>query len=103
MAREVRFRDPACTGIGCDRPARSCELEHTTPFTRLARGSDGTLLPPGQTSLENLRPRCPCCHHVKDDPNTRWTVENVSPGVTRTTTPTGRVYLQAQGDVDPPF
>ncbi|AIY03290.1 hypothetical protein ART_3691 [Arthrobacter sp. PAMC 25486] len=103
MVREVRFRDPVCTGIGCDRPARSCELDHTTPFTRLARASDGTLLPPGETSIDNLRPRCPYCHHVKDDPHTGWTVENVSPGVTRTTTPTGRVYLQTQGDIAPPF
>ncbi|MHA7176240.1 HNH endonuclease signature motif containing protein [Arthrobacter sp. Sr24] len=103
MAREVRFRDPVCTGIGCDRPARSCELDHTTPYNRFTYTDDGVILPLGETSIENLRPRCPYCHHLKDDPHTGWTVENVSPGVTRTVTPTGRVYIQTQGDVAPPF
>lgn len=103
MAYEARLRDPVCTGIGCDRPARSCELDHTTPFNRYSYSSAGTLLPLGETSLENLRPRCSYCHHVKDDPHTGWTVENISPGLTRTITPTGRVYLQTQGDVEAPF
>ncbi|MET4004678.1 hypothetical protein ABIB48_003422 [Arthrobacter sp. UYCu511] len=103
MAREVRFRDPVCTGIGCDRPARSCELDHTNPFNRITYSSDGSELPPGETSIENLRPRCPYCHHLKDDPHTGWTVEHVSPGVTKTTTPTGRVYIQTQAGVEAPF
>ncbi|MHA7269577.1 HNH endonuclease signature motif containing protein [Arthrobacter sp. HLT1-20] len=103
MGREVRLKDPVCTGIGCDRPAASCELDHTRPFGRYSYSADGTLLPLGETSLENLRPRCPYCHHAKDDPHTGWTVENVGPGVTRTTTPTGRVYLQTQGDIEAPF
>ena len=103
MAREVRFRDPFCTGIGCDRPAGSCDLDHTTPYNRFTYTADGAIMPLGETSIENLRPRCPYCHHVKDDPHTGWTVENVSPGVTRTVTPTGRVYIQTQGDIAPPF
>ena len=103
MAREVRFRDPVCPGIGCDRPARSCELDHTRPYHKFTYTDDGVILPLGETSIENLRPRCPYCHHVKDDPHTGWTVESVSPGVTRTVTPTGRVYLQTQGDMVPPF
>nr|WP_306300006.1 HNH endonuclease signature motif containing protein [Arthrobacter sp. BF1] len=103
MAREVRLRDPVCTGIGCDRPARSCELDHTAPYSRFVYSSDGVVRPLGETSLENLRPRCPYCHHVKDDPHTGWTVENVGPGVTRTVTPTGRVYLQTQGHMAAPF
>ncbi len=103
MAREVRLKDPVCTGIGCDRPAGSCELDHTTPYNRFSYSADGVLLPLGETSVENLRPRCPYCHHAKDDSNTGWTVENVAPGVIRTITPTGRVYLQTQGDIAAPF
>lgn len=103
MARVVRLKDPVCTGIGCDRPARSCELDHTRPYNRNSYAADGALLPRGETSIDNLRPRCAYCHHVKDDLNTGWTVQAVSPGVTRTTSPTGRVYLQTQGDIPAPF
>lgn len=92
MAREVRQRDQRCTGIGCDRPAESCELDHTRPYNKLIPDGHGGYLPPGETSLENLRPRCPACHHLKDHPNT-----------IKTTTPTGRIYLQTHDDTEPPF
>ncbi|MGO4384396.1 hypothetical protein AB4Y80_09245, partial [Specibacter sp. RAF43] len=86
-------RDPVCTGIGCDHPAASCELDHTTPFYMNRYRPDGTLEPKGQTSLENLRPRDRYCHQLKDNPHTGWTITPDGPGRTKTTTPTGRTYL----------
>ncbi|MGO4385882.1 DUF222 domain-containing protein, partial [Specibacter sp. RAF43] len=49
IAAAVRHRDPVCTGIGCDHPAASCELDHTTPFYMNRYRPDGTLEPKGQT------------------------------------------------------
>ncbi|ALE06049.1 hypothetical protein AL755_12165 [Arthrobacter sp. ERGS1:01] len=102
MVRLVRLRDPVCTGIGCDHPARSCDIDHTIPFHQDRYGPDGTLLPKGETSVENLRPRSRYCHRLKDDPITGWTVEPAGPGITRTITPTGREYLHSQNDGDGP-
>ncbi|MCU6482752.1 13E12 repeat family protein, partial [Arthrobacter sp. A2-55] len=41
MKRLVRAKSPTCTGIGCDRDAASCELDHTIPFHRNRYGPDG--------------------------------------------------------------
>gem|GEM_PF-6798987 len=103
MKRLVRAKSPTCTGIGCDRDAASCELDHTIPFHMNRYGPDGTPLPKGTTSVENLRPRSKYCHMLKDNPNTGWTVEPAGPGTTKTTTPTGRIYLTTQNDDPPPF
>lgn len=97
----VRLNDPVCTGIGCDRPAASCELDHTVPFHMNRYGPDGTLLPKGETSVENLRPRDAYCHALKDRPGTGWTVEPDGSGRSKTTTPTGRTYLRLQDDPAP--
>ncbi|NVM95075.1 DUF222 domain-containing protein [Arthrobacter wenxiniae] len=103
IAAEVRRRDPVCTGIGCDHPAASCDLDHTIPFWRTTHAPDGTPLPPGETSVENLRPRDPYCHHLKDNPDTGWTIEPHGPRQTKTTTPTGRTYITTQTDEPCPF
>jgi hypothetical protein len=103
MARLVRLREPACTGIGCDVPASKCELDHTVPFYMNRYGPGGKLLPKGETSVANLMPRSLYCHLLKDDPTTGWSVEPDGPGVTKTTTPTGRVYRHIQDDDPAPF
>ncbi|MGA7206103.1 MAG: DUF222 domain-containing protein [Specibacter sp.] len=103
MARLVRLQEPACTGIGCDVPASKCELDHTIPFYMNKYGPDGALLPKGETSVANLMPRSQYCHLLKDDPTTGWSVEPDGPGVTKTTTPTGRVYRHIQDDDPAPF
>ncbi|MCU6482753.1 13E12 repeat family protein, partial [Arthrobacter sp. A2-55] len=41
MKRLVRAKSPTCTGIGCDRDAASCELDHTIPFHMNRYGPDG--------------------------------------------------------------
>jgi len=102
MVRMVLLRDPICTGIGCDHPARSCDIDHTVPFQQDRYGPDGALLPKGETSVENLRPRSRYCHRLKDDPATGWTVDPAGPGITKTTTPTGREYFHSQNDGDGP-
>jgi len=99
--RETRLRNPICTGIGCDRPAKDCELDHTIPFHQNRYSPDGTLLPKGDTSVENLLPRSKYCHLLKDTPTTGWTVEPDGPGKTKTTTPTGRTYYNHQEDPAP--
>lgn len=103
MARLVRLKNPTCTGIGCDHPANSCELDHTIPFYQDQYRPDGTLLPKGETSTENLRPRSRYCHQLKDNPHTGWTVEPAGPGITKTTTPTNRTYYTTTNDTTPPF
>ncbi|WP_211320783.1 DUF222 domain-containing protein [Arthrobacter livingstonensis] len=101
MARLVRLKSPTCTGIGCERSADHCQLDHTIPFHQNRYTPDGTLLPHGETSTENLRPRSLYCHRLKDDPTTGWTVEPQHPGTTKTTTPTGRTYLDTQDEPAP--
>ncbi|MHA7271080.1 hypothetical protein ACX80Q_15000, partial [Arthrobacter sp. HLT1-20] len=82
--------------------SRSCEIDHTTPFHQNRYDPHGTLLPKGETSTENLRPRSKYCHRLKDDPSTGWTIEPHSTGITKTTTPTGREYLHTQNEEDLP-
>ncbi|MDQ0278402.1 hypothetical protein QO003_002705 [Arthrobacter silviterrae] len=66
-------------------------------------GPDGTPLPHGETSIDNLRPRDSYCHHLKDNPATGWTIEPHTPGQTKTTTPTGRTYIHTQNTDPCPF
>ena len=103
MARLVRLREPVCTGIGCDVPASQCELDHTVPFHLTRYSPDGRPLPKGETSVANFLPRSLFCHLLKDDPSTGWSVEPEGPGVTRATTPTGRIYRHVRDDDPAPF
>jgi hypothetical protein len=92
-------RDQVCRGIGCNRPARDCDLDHTIPFHRRRHTPDGTPLPRGETSHDNLGALCERCHHLKDDPDTGWTATQPNPGTFHFTTPTGRTYHR---DPEPP-
>ena len=87
-------RDQVCRGIGCDKPARSCEIDHTRPFHRQTYNPDGTPLPPGETSHDNLGALSTYWHHLKDDPDTGWTLTQPSPGTFKYTSPTGRIYYR---------
>ncbi|WP_181034290.1 DUF222 domain-containing protein [Arthrobacter sp. GMC3] len=102
MVRLVRLLDPVCTGIGCDAPSRTCQIDHTIPFYQPRYTPDGTALPRGETSVENLRPRSTYCHRLKDHPTTGWTVEPTTNGTTKTTTPTGREYHHTHNENDLP-
>lgn len=82
LKRFVLARDEICATPGCTRPASQCDLDHRVDF---ALG--------GETSAENLAPRCPKDHTVKHE--TRWRVDTrqTAAGVTEVwTSPGGRHY-----------
>jgi hypothetical protein len=79
MARLVRLQQPHCVFPTCRQPARTCELDHRTPW------ADG-----GTTTPANLQPLCPRHHHLKHEAG--WTVTRQPDGSYLWTTPTGRTY-----------
>ncbi|MCZ2404606.1 hypothetical protein IV498_15820, partial [Paenarthrobacter sp. Z7-10] len=92
LQRWIELRDQTCTGIGCDKPARLCDIDHTIPYHRRTYTPNGTPLPLGETNHDNLGARCGYDHHLKDDPHTRWTTTQPTPGTFTHTSPTGRTY-----------
>ena len=90
LKRFVIARDEICATPGCTRPASQCDLDHRFDF---ALG--------GETSADNLTPRCPKDHTVKHA--TRWQVDTrkTSAGITEVwTSPGGRRYWDRS--LDPP-
>jgi len=75
----VRARTATCDAPGCPSPAASADLDHTRPW------------PGGPTSQGNLAPRCRTHHRAKQAPD--WHVEQLAPGVTRWTLPSGRPHV----------
>jgi len=73
----VKARDVRCCGVGCHRPAATCEIDHSTPY------------PAGKTSDDNNAPACKYHNLAKLH---GWSVEQTSPGHFRWTSPTGRTY-----------
>ena len=60
MRELVVLRDPTCVHPFCDRPARSCDLDHIEPYVEMDDGG-----PPGQTRPDNLAPLCRRHHRAK--------------------------------------
>jgi hypothetical protein len=60
MAEYVRLRDPVCVFPGCQRPSRSCDLDHIDAYVDPDDGG-----PPGQTRPDNLAPLCRRHHRAK--------------------------------------
>ena len=77
LARLVRTRDAHCTGIGCDRPAAACDLDHRDPW------------PLGPTSAGNLASVSRRCHQAK---TRSWRLHRHPDGSSTWTSPTGRSY-----------
>jgi hypothetical protein len=75
----VRARSATCDAPGCRNSAATADLDHTVPW------------PDGPTSQANLAPRCRTHHRAKQAPD--WTVEQLAPGVTRWTLPSGRAHI----------
>jgi len=75
----VRARTATCDAPGCHNPAINADLDHTTAW------------PDGPTSQSNLAPRCRTHHRSKQAPD--WHVEQLAPGVTRWTLPSGRTHI----------
>jgi hypothetical protein len=89
LARHVVARDRTCRFPGCDRPARRCDLDHTTAFDRVH----------GLTVEDNLGPLCRHHHRFKHapPPDTPPRLRQPAPGRFVWTMPTGH-----QHTVDPP-
>ena len=77
LARLVRVRDAHCTGLGCDRAASACDLDHRDPW------------PVGPTAAANLAPLSRRCHRAK---TLSWGVRRARDGSTTWISPTGRRY-----------
>jgi hypothetical protein len=72
----VRARTGTCDAPGCPAQALNADLDHTIPW------------PDGPTGQGNLAPRCRTHHRAKQAPD--WQVDQMAPGVTRWTLPSGR-------------
>jgi hypothetical protein len=75
----VMVRQRRCAFPGCRRPARLCDLDHTTPF------ESG-----GPTCECNLAPLCRRHHRAKQAP--RWQLTQHLPGHMTWRLPSGRTY-----------
>ncbi|HEY9242371.1 MAG TPA: DUF222 domain-containing protein [Streptosporangiaceae bacterium] len=75
----LRIRHQTCTHMGCRRPAKQCDLDHSMPYHR-----------GGRTCWCNLGPLCRRHHRAKQAPG--WSLAQVTPGQFSWTTPSGRRY-----------
>ena len=73
----VRARTGTCDAPGCQAQALNTDLDHTTPW------------PTGPTDQCNLAARCRTHHRAKQAPD--WQTDQLAPGVTRWTLPSGRI------------
>ena len=74
----VRWRDLTCRWPGCDQPARTCEVDHTTPW------------PYGPTHPSNTKAYCVFHHLVKTFCG--WSDTQLPDGTMLLQAPTGHVY-----------
>jgi hypothetical protein len=88
LSHLVRARSATCDAPGCQAQAVNADLDHTRPW------------PAGPTDQCNLAPRCRTHHRAKQAPD--WKVEQVAPGVTRWTLPSGRTHVTAPTRYDSP-
>jgi hypothetical protein len=79
LADRVRAANPVCIFPNCNRPAMSCELDHTVPF------------PDGPTAENNLKPLCKFHHQLKT--HYGWDVVETTPGTFVWTSPLGLTYV----------
>jgi hypothetical protein len=94
IAEHIRLRDGTCVHPYCNRPARSCDLDHIDPYVDPADGG-----PPGQTSTLNLAPLCRLHHRMKTHGS--WTYTMLEPGVFLWRSPHGHTWLRdASGTTD---
>ncbi len=87
IAEHIRLRDGTCVFPWCNRPARSCDLDHIDPYVPLDQGG-----PPDQTSTLNLAPLCRLRHRMKT--YSGWTYTLLEPGVFLWRSPHGHTWLR---------
>jgi hypothetical protein len=83
----VIARDRTCRGLGCDRPARSCQIDHTIPY------------PDGPTAEGNTGPFCDRQHLFKTHGG--WQVSQPTPGQFVRRTLTGHTYTKHPDPIGP--
>ncbi len=83
----ICIRQPTCAFPGCRRPARRCDLDHTTPYDQ-----------GGMTCECNLAPACRRHHQAKQAYG--WHLQQDQPGQMTWTLPSGRTY-HTTGDSHP--
>ncbi|WP_199255135.1 HNH endonuclease signature motif containing protein [Mycolicibacterium mengxianglii] len=84
LADFVRCRDLTCRAPGCDKPATSCELDHTVPY------ADG-----GATHASNIK--CLCVTHHLLKTFCGWRDLQLPDGTIVWTLPGGQVYVTTPG------
>jgi len=92
LAEQVRLRDRTCVFPWCQRPARSCDLDH------IVAHADG-----GETSSANLACLCRLHHRMKTHGG--WNYAMVEPGVFLWRSPRGYTWLRdptGTTDLTPP-
>ncbi|HET9828553.1 MAG TPA: hypothetical protein VFQ11_08595, partial [Nocardioidaceae bacterium] len=82
MREAVILRDQTCVFPGCTIDARTCDLDHITPWRDPDHGG-----PPGQTSISNLA--CLCRRHHRAKTHTAWTYHRTPTGDYQWTSPHG--------------
>ncbi len=88
MRELVILRDRHCVFPWCARDARTCDLDHTTPYVPPDDGG-----PPGQTNPQNLAPLCRRHHNAKTHGRWRYHRHPDGPGDTYTwTSPHGHTW-----------
>jgi hypothetical protein len=80
----IEARQRTCAAPGCRRPARRCDIDHTTPYDA-----------GGRTCECNGAPLCRCHHRCKQTPG--WHLTQDQPGHMTWQLPGGRQY-QTTGD-----
>lgn len=79
LKRAVQLRDETCIGIGCDRPATSCDLDHRHEW------QNG-----GETSYVNLQSVCEQHHMIRH--HTQWQAYLADNGHIQWISPLGYAY-----------
>lgn len=85
MREHVILRDQHCVFPWCHTDARSCDLDHITPYLPLDKGG-----PPGQTNPGNLAPTCR--RHHRNKTRGIWSYTREPDGTYTWTSPHGRRY-----------
>ena len=96
MRELVILRDRRCVFPHCDRPSRSCDLDHIEAYVEMDDGG-----PPGQTRPDNLAPLCRGHHRAKTFAG--WTYQHNPDDTYTWHTPHGHHYqVHPDGSVSVP-
>lgn len=91
LRRYLQVRDEVCQFVGCTRPARFCDIDHTIPWAE-----------DGETVASNLAHLCRSHHRLKGSGRWRVTQTARGDGTLAWTSPTGRTYTSRPAAKLPP-